>query len=57
MQRIEDVILDYYESNDDFGRAEERFKGRLMKFKKEELTQFIVDMQNRGCFRGICYKE
>jgi hypothetical protein len=55
MERIEDTILNYYESNDDFGRAKGRFKERLMKFKKEELVQFIIDMQNKRCFEGICY--
>jgi hypothetical protein len=57
MERIEEAIQEYYESTDELEQAETRFMSRLMKFKKDDLAQFIIDMQNRGCFEGICYKR
>ena len=56
MERIEEAIQEYYNSMTELEIAEKKFMSRLMKFKKEDLAQFIIDMQNRRCFEGICYK-
>jgi hypothetical protein len=57
MERIEEAIQEYYNSDAELKIAEKKFMSQLMKFKKIDLAQFIIDMQNRGCFEGICYTK
>jgi hypothetical protein len=49
------AIKIYYYSVGDIEIARKQFHDRLMKLEKEELVEFIIETQNRGCFKGICY--
>ena len=31
------------------------YENRLKEIEKEDLIDFIIAMQSRGCFKGVCY--
>ena len=53
MEYIIKVIQRYY---NEIEMTDADFNRLLMKCSKEDLIEFIREMQNRKCFDGICYK-
>ncbi len=52
MEETQQAVIDFY--NGDLQKTSD-FENKLKEISKEDLIDFIMAMQCRGCFKGICY--